>query len=163
MNDYLEYYSNFYANKIVEDVKKSISSLNVPAIQYGDADIDYTVSLNGTKITITAGGWKFFMSEFGKGSLLDRNNPWLQEYIQSEIFNKARPDKNYAILSRTSGANLEEKVGWQNPSFLPYEAQHFLDEAIDTYIPMLIDDLTNAMIESIATKLVKSIPTKIYI
>ena len=88
----------YYANKIVEDAKKSIASLHVPAVDYGGADIDYAVSMNGTKITITASGWRFFMSEFGKGSLLDRENPWLADYVASEMFNKMRVDKNYAIL-----------------------------------------------------------------
>ncbi len=153
----------YYANKIVEDAKKSIASLHVPAVDYGGADIDYVVSMNGTKITITASGWRFFMSEFGKGSLLDRENPWLADYVASEMFNKMRVDKNYAILSRVSGANLEAKLGVSKPEYLPFDAQHFLEEAIETYIPEMLDDIIRIVTDITINKLVNSIPKQIQI
>ena len=99
-------------------------------------------------ITVIGGPW-VAMNEFGTGSLLDRSNPALQEYINSDLFNPVRLIADFAILGRPkgsytnifgrsvessgnlSGVNLERlaKKGVLPDSFLPTPPRRSLETA----------------------------------
>ena len=152
-----------YGQIIIEDVVRGIMGFHPSGMMDGFDVSHFEIPMsNGVSIRITASGWQFWMSEFGKGSDLSihgdfgsKLNPWLNEYIASSIFNKERlPD--FAILNRSTGQNLET-IG--NPDFMPFEGRHFLEMAIETYMPLmkveLLETLNIAIIWSI------EIPTSI--
>lgn len=64
--------------------------------------------------------WIAFLDNYGTGSEMSKQNPWLNEYIQSEYFNKDRLDNGMAIMARDgeyttpdykSGSGKVTKIG----------------------------------------------------
>ena len=79
----------------------------------GDAKI-YASELEIAQDTISqsviAYGQKAWILEFGKGSLMETSgeeNPFLEDYLNSELFNKARLSNAYAITGRPRGDYLD--------------------------------------------------------
>jgi len=95
-------------------------------------------------LTLTAGGQKALLLEYGKGSLMDMTNPGLQDYLDWYHFNPERRSKDMAVLSRYGyytdldgnphygkskkpGTNLEETG---IPMFQPLEPLHIIRNII---------------------------------
>ena len=95
---------------------------------------------------IILGPWAV-MDEYGKGSLMDQNNPFLQEYKGGELWNPARKDS--VIRGRPAGSYTNifgEKVSSQgkaegrnleriadatgNVDFMPHPPSHAMETAM---------------------------------
>lgn len=67
---------------------------------YNDGVI-FLQSLSNVMAYKIYGGADFVMDEYGTGDKMDRNNPYLEEYKRSDMWNKNR--KNNAIYTRSVG------------------------------------------------------------
>lgn len=74
----------------------------------GNAEIKYDIvpTDNGTKIAFKGSGQKAWISEFGKGSLMDRENenPYLKDYKNSSQWNPKRNRNGYSVRGRPEGS-----------------------------------------------------------
>lgn len=101
--------------------------------------------------------WNAFLDNYGTGSLMDKNNPWLQQYISSGYFNKERLEHSMAVVGRPAGEysipdfkeghggttrvskgrlkgqNLETKINDRTgkPYFIPESPRHWLEKSIE--------------------------------
>lgn len=69
----------------------------------GNAEITYDieqVALTQLRLVFLAKGQKALIAEYGKGSLMDKDNPALDEYLAGNVFNKDRLLFNLATASR---------------------------------------------------------------
>lgn len=115
--------SRDYNKVLVKRIKKVISEYTKEAqtrvkqmwSQYNDKDLGNAMlgvlidaDLTGiVSATISAVGQKFWVLEFGRGSLMERDreeNPWLDSYLNSDVFNKDRIGHDYAIIGRKKGS-----------------------------------------------------------
>lgn len=101
---------------------------------------------------VLSDSWKAWLEEWGKGSMMDRNNPDLFDYIMSDMWNPARKN-DLAIRGRprgpyrgidgqthfssgaAEGRNLEAmalhgKIKRNPERFLPKPPTHFLRDAL---------------------------------
>lgn len=147
----------------------------------GDAEsgVDPLDIAIGIGVTIWGKDWKAWIAEYGSGSLLDRENPWLDEYIE---MNPDRPGRNYAFLGRTSGdtvyvpggdpyessgrakgANLEK--GLKNPTkYPPYKPQpplHIIRDQIALALPEIDEALIEAMESTLYSTVMRVTPKEI--
>lgn len=47
--------------------------------------------------------WNAFLDNYGTGSLMYKDNPWLNEYLQSSFYNKERDNYDRHIIARPKG------------------------------------------------------------
>lgn len=80
---------------------------NMPRISNIDGFWRYSVEKTADAIVSVVGNdnWYAFISNYGSGSLMARDNPWLKEYMESEFFNPERLSAGMAVLSREGEYN----------------------------------------------------------
>lgn len=94
-----------FGDRVCSEVKKQWNGLS--SID-GKSDIDFKIIPNTEPNVIvgrlTASGQKAWIAEYGKGSGMDsaRDNPYLEQYRRSEVYNKLRPS-NDLIVGRPKG------------------------------------------------------------
>ena len=113
-------------------------------------------------------GQKALISEFGRGSLMDMNNPALKDYINGDIFNKERLRHNMAIITRVKDdeyrdldnnlyirkrpkneVNLEEK----NPKrYAPIKPRYVLYSVMEQRLHSIMSAITYAVAKQVAFK-----------
>lgn len=142
---------NTYADNIATQVMTEWMRIGYQPQISGEAEVKTAVK-RVTKDTIlfviSGKGQRALLMEYGKGSLLDRSNPYLSEYIQWEGFNYDRLLQGFAILGRPkgkykdldnkthfsggnlAGKNLEEILGSKNPKYQPFPAFHVIRNAV---------------------------------
>ncbi|MCM0758512.1 hypothetical protein M7775_08000 [Sporomusa sphaeroides DSM 2875] len=148
---------------------------NIP----GNADIEFTTVIAFDKVIskISASGMKAHILEYGKGSLMDKDNPYLSEYMNSSLWNPNRRDYDVSGRSkgwyrnadgelmysdgRAKGRSLEHM---RKPEFMPHEAMHIIETEIEAILPEIkeaIAAVVAMVIADMVTNDMKSI--KIYI
>jgi len=113
----------------------------------GEAHIESNVTFAGSMIlsSIFAGGMKAFICEEGSGSLLNRDNPDLAEYVGSELFNPYRGN-DFKIRGRGMGdyrdldgntqtsSGLKQGIVIESSKYKAYLTQHLIQFEIDSEI-----------------------------
>jgi len=172
----------FWADKVCRRIENRWNSSGIQ----GEANTWFTVDTVGSLIVarIMGSGAKAFALEFGTGSKLDKDNPYLSKYINSPYFNKERMQKAYAILGRdkgetvygldgssyessgnAKGLNLEWglKPKTKYKPYVPIEARHIMEEEFRLAIPEIIEDLSNAASKAIADEIALKLTINIYV
>lgn len=119
--------------------------------------------------------WSAFLDNYGTGSKMDKNNPFLDEYKRSNYFNTLRPD-SMAVVARRKGelyaspnyktgvgivvkegsglvdetgrlANLEELINprTKKPYFIPRKPKHWLEKNMVSIGDRLIANTRKAL------------------
>lgn len=131
----------------------------------GKAEIDFATVLTLDTIIskIEASGMKAYILEYGKGSLMDKNNPYLSEYMQSGLWNPDR--RGYDVSGRARGwyKNADGELAYSDgrakgrslermrkPEFMPQEAMHIIEEEINFSIHGIEEAIADVMAEGIA-------------
>jgi hypothetical protein len=150
--------------QVVELAKLVVASAQVEA---RDADVANSIAerviwhrASGMiEATIGASHWKAWIQEYGRGSLMDRNNPNLWEYFDSIYWNEARyPVPGAPIVGRPPGSyigiddqrhvstGIKQGINLENiPGFEPRPPLHFLRNALLSNKNLIEDQLQAAL------------------
>ena len=145
---------------ICERIKSEWSGRN--NISEWEKDIDFYMSPvvgNIVSSHLTAGGLGAWIAEYGSGSLMDKDNPYYEDYINSENFNKLRnnndnaftgrnadetvysPDgTSYISSGRAKGLNLESGSKFKEP-YVPTPPMHIIKQEIENAMPEIIESV----------------------
>lgn len=142
-----------WAKKNIADIEHEWGKSTVD----GEAEIKFEIvedSPNEVTGRFTASGQKMWMNEYGSGSKLDRNNPFLSQYTSSSVFNKERLNEigefKYAIRTRLKesyqdldgnthigsgigmphGLRAESKSTFGNHAVDAHEPRHTIEETL---------------------------------
>ena len=111
-------------------------------------------------LTLFGRGQKALIAEFGRGSLMDRDNPALDEYINGDIFNKERLKYNMAILTRPRDESYQDLDGneyirkppvvltnleTKKPKYAPVEPKYVLLSTLIQNLDTIIDNISIAV------------------
>jgi len=114
--------------------------------------------------------WLAFLDNFGTGSRMDTNNPFLSEYLRSPYFNRDRLGNGMAVVGRPEGeyvapdfrdgsgeivrhskgrfegVNLEQLINPRTgkPYFIPQAPKHWLEQGIRWGLSDLIENVRKA-------------------
>lgn len=170
------------AKNIVLQIQSDYSQINVK----GKAESWYKyqqITQDVLMLTVFGKGQKALIAEYGKGSKLDRNNPALQDYINSGIFNTERLKHNFATLTRPKTGdkdeyyydldgnkykkkakkvkNLEET---NNPKYEPIEPKRIILKAVEQRLDSLARTIQEIIITEVTfNKLIDGLKIKINI
>lgn len=168
------------AKNIVMQVQSDYSQVNVK----GKAESWYKyeqIAKDMLMLIVFGRGQKALIGEYGKGSKLDRDNPALEDYIDSSIFNTERLKHNFATLTRPKTSDKDEyyydldgvkykkrakkvknleKNG--NPRFAPIEPKHIIAKAIEQRLEKLAITIQEMIVTEVAfNKLIDGLKIKI--
>lgn len=142
-----------WAKKNMADIEREWGKSTID----GEAEIKFEIvddSPNEITGRFTASGQKMWMNEYGSGSKLDRNNPFLSQYTSSSVFNKERLNEigefKYAIRTRPKesyqdldgnthigsgigmphGLRAESKSTFGNHAVDAHEPRHTIEETL---------------------------------
>lgn len=87
-----ETYKKTWTNLYTEEGRDSLKADGIKFIDRVAKIITYQLS----------GGADYIMDIYGTGSLMDKDNPFLDEYKRSNLYNKLRPDDN-SLVTRPAG------------------------------------------------------------
>lgn len=125
--------------------------------------------------TIEASGGKAWVSEYGRGSLMDDSgkNPYLNEYLRSPQFNQWRlHSSRMPIMGRSAGEYIDLDGGTHvssgkmqgldlerdgDPRFQPLKGQYVIHEEIIKEIPELILHIQKAVADYAISQLTMSL------
>lgn len=105
----------------------------------GNAELtseELIIAQNVVAYTLIATGQKMWILEYGKGSEMDKvDNPFLEDYIDSEEFNYDRVNRNFAILGRPKGEykDLDGKTHISSGSLEGIDLEHDLGKHLEKY------------------------------
>lgn len=173
---------NIEAKNIVMLVQSDYAQVNVK----GEAKSWYKykqIAQDMLMLTVFGEGQKALIGEYGKGSKLDRSNPALQDYINSDIFNKERLKHNFATLTRPrisyddyyyydlDGRRYKKKAkkvknleNSGSPRYNPIEPKHIIAKAIEQRLDSLSRTIQEIIITEVAFyKLIDGLKIKIHI
>lgn len=146
-------------------------------------DEELTIASDTVARSICAWGQKAWIAEFGKGSLMDKSsseNPFLEDYENSEQFNRARLGHALAVVGRPAGeytdldgkkykssGNLYGKViedvsTSKGYPYAPIRGQHVIQQVIDEDIEMLRNELQDT-IADLCLQLMSEFPKELSI
>ena len=166
-----------WSHKITQDIEREWS--NYPNITFR-ANADNTIVITGDMIisTIFGEGGKAWLLEYGKGSLMDTDNPYLSEYKGSLLWNPmrvnnditGRPQGDYQDIDGntkySSGKNVGKSLeSWAKSQgkeeYMPQEAMHIIRNAVEFALPFILDDIADVVGEEIIISVTRSIPKEI--
>lgn len=155
------------ADKIVTQIEADYGQLGS---SLGKADANSSVKQMARDLivmSIFGTGQKALIGEYGKGSLMDKNNPALEGYINGGIFNKERLQHNMAILARYQDdsyydldknlwnrpkpdgfMNLEKlknKNGTPNKKYQPVKPKYIIWKAIEQRLDRILNEIAIAV------------------
>lgn len=128
----------------------------------------YSTFKNTIVMSLFGKGQKALIGEFGSGSLMDRTNPALKEYMDGDIFNKERLKYNMAIITRINDThywdldgrviirpkpknevNLEKK----NPKrYAPVKPRHIILSTLHQRMYSILESVALAVAKQVAFK-----------
>ena len=130
----------------------------------GNAEIgsDFPIIIgNIVTATINAHGAKAWVSEFGRGSQMSQDNPYLNEYLRGDNFNQWRlHSSRMPIMGRSKGeykdidGNTQYSTGKMqgldlerdgDPRFKPMLPQHIIKEEFEREYPDIIVSIQSAV------------------
>jgi len=128
---------------------------------------------NFVTATLDASGQKAWITEFGSGSKMDRESPYITAYLESEHFNQWRlHSSRMPIMGRSEGEYLDLDGNVQYSSgrmqgldlerdgkarFQPFSPIHLIQRAIKLETPAIIIHIKTAVAEYMVQKLTMDI------
>lgn len=122
-------------------------------------------SEDAVQVRVGTNHWYAYIVEYGRGSMLDKNNPFLGEYIISPYYNPYR-SSDFAIRSRKGeytipdwegGSGFITRIGGgqtaknletlspPDPRFAPSPPRHFFKKAMENSKRVLEQEILNTM------------------
>lgn len=150
------------AKKLVSKIEFEYQGLNEPT-HLGKAEARHELTKQAEDLlllTLFGRGQKALIAEFGRGSLMDRDNPALDEYINGDIFNKERLKYNMAILTRPRDESYQDLDGneyirkppvvltnleTKKPKYAPVEPKYVLLSTLIQNLDTIIDNISIAV------------------
>lgn len=173
----------YWSQQICEQVEQKWPIRQVAAIT-GNKEIHNDVQVTPGIIiaNIIAFGQAAYEIEFGKGSGMTADNPYLQEYMHSSQWNPerynativGRPAGPYTDLDgetfvssgTMAGRNLEE-ILWQGKKhdmrFAPTMPMFVIKNEIEATWPLIVADINRCIAEAVSEEIVTSLTFDIYI
>lgn len=164
-----------HAIAICEDIEREWGNQS----QEGRAEVHQVTDMLASAIqtSIIASGQKAWILEYGKGSYMDKDNPFLDEYLASDNINQFRLHNNsYPIMGRSKGVyydldgnphessgkmaglNLEGREGFE-----PSEPLHLIHEAIQEQIPFILEEIIEVCMLYSVEQITNAFPKEIVI
>ena len=173
--------------KIVQDYCKA--GCDQVRQQWGSYDnIDGNAKIHSATLTIAqdtvareicASGQKAWILEFGKGSLMENSsaeNPFLDDYIRSSLFNKLRLGHALAVVGRPAGeywdidgnkyissgslAGIEIETWSGQTLHPPIQAKHIIRNVMSDLMPGMEDEIQTAIM-NVLTEVFGQFPKEI--
>jgi hypothetical protein len=154
-------------NKLEDIIRREYTGFS---LSLGQATIDSVivkeVSLQ-VSIVLKASGQKALIAEYGKGSLMDKDNPGLANYLSGYEFNTLRLKYGLATLARLKGdyyldldGNVHEGKSnnpyWNveipskrhgvNPMYQPLEPKHIVRETVRQNINWILTEFMSNVV-----------------
>lgn len=159
------------ANKLLSDFRQQWNSkvdssavLNIKLVGSGMA-VEAITAIVGND------HWYALLDNYGTGSKMSANNPWLTEYISSGYFNRERLNQSLAVVGRPEGKyispdysdgqgeiyleskgyhegeNLETKINPKTgrPYFNPISPKFWLEESMEKIEKVFFDNIVDAV------------------
>lgn len=163
-----------HAIAICEDIEREWGNQS----QEGRAEVHQVTDMLASAIqtSIIASGQKAWILEYGKGSLMDLDNPYLDEYKASDNYNPyrkyneiaGRPAGEYYDLDgnihyssgKAIGRNLE-KIGKEE--YRASEPLHLIHEAIQEQIPFILEEIIEVCMLYSIEQITNAFPKEIII
>ena len=137
-----------------------------------EKDIDFYVSPivgNIMRSHLSAGGLGAWIAEYGSGSLIDKNSPYYESYINSDNYNRLRESNNgsftgrdigetvyspdgtsYQSTGRAKGLNLESGSKFKE-SYIASPPMHIIEQEVINVIPEIMIDISETARSAIVT------------
>lgn len=99
---------NKHSKKMMKDVQGVWKKYKDDAVVSGKADIEFSITDDKEGFvsgTYTASGQKMWILEYGKGNLLDKNNPYLSDYTSNKTYNRNRD--HFEVRTRDTYNDLD--------------------------------------------------------
>lgn len=112
---------------------------------------------------IVATGQKAWIAEYGKGSEMDKStseNPFLEDYLNSNIFNRERIGHALAVVGRPRGTytdldgkehfsygtlkGVEIETWYGQPLMTPISGKHIIQHVLDDLMPQMQEEIQGA-------------------
>ncbi len=128
----------------------------------GKADIDTIKQIAREEVSLVfkAIGQRALILEYGKGSKMDRDNPALDNYMNSDIFNKNRTDleirtRPKGIYYDLDGVPHESKTNANrelessgNKKYAPIKPEHIVREAIKNQLKKIMGIVSEHVVQT---------------
>lgn len=172
-----------YCNAAKSQIEQEWSTVSNIDGEANITDEELNIASDIVARSICAWGQKAWIAEFGKGSLMDTSsseNPFLDDYINSSQFNKARLGHALSVVGRPAGeytdldgkeykssGNLYGKViedvsTSKGYPYAPIRGKHIIKQVIDTDISMLQNEIQDA-VSDICLELMREFPKELHI
>ena len=129
----------------------------------GKADIDTIKQIAREEVSLVfkAIGQRALILEYGKGSKMDRENPALERYMNSAIFNKNRTDleirtRPKGIYYDLDGVPHESKTNANrelessgNKKYAPIKPEHIVREAIKNQLKKIMRIVSDHVVKTV--------------
>jgi len=137
-----------------------------------EKDIDFYVSPivgNIMRSHLSAGGLGAWIAEYGSGSLIDKNSPYYESYINSDNYNRLRESNNgsftgrdigetvyspdgtsYQSTGRAKGLNLESGSKFKE-SYIASPPMHIIEQEVRNAMTEIMIDINEAARSAIVT------------
>lgn len=168
----------FWSERICNRIKSRWASLGIK----GNAEVDSYILGNVKGMVasrIFGSGQKAWIAEFGSGSRMDTNNPYLEKYLRSPEFNQWRlHSSRMPIMGRSAGeykdidgvehSSSGKLAGFDlerdgKPEFQPQEPMHVMQEEVTAALPEISESLSAAISKAIADEVYHTLTAKIYV
>ena len=170
---------NDYCKVACQQVRQQWNAYSVN----GNSKIGFDIQNAESVITacIIASGQKAWILEFGKGSLMDSDNPFLNDYISGDIFYRERLNHSMTILGRPKGeySDLDGNKFFSSGKFegipveniddrhQPLPAHHIIKNILfgdnDNGLISQMNSELNLVVKSAVHKLFSTLPKKVKI
>lgn len=123
-----------HSKKMMKDIQGVWNKYGNDSIVSGKANIKFTITEDKENFVsgeYEASGQKMWILEYGKGNLMDRNNPYLDDYIGGGIYNINRG--HFEVRTRRTYTDLDGKthIGFNDKHF---KDTTWLEKGLDTNI-----------------------------
>jgi hypothetical protein len=137
-----------------------------------EKDIDFYVSPmvgNIMRSHLSAGGLGAWIAEYGSGSLIDKDSPYYESYINSDNYNRLRESHNgsftgrdigetvyspdgtsYQSTGRAKGLNLESGSKFKE-SYIASPPMHIIEQEVINAMPEIMIDINETARSAIVT------------
>lgn len=149
------------AKKITELVSMKYNAMNT---KLGNAEISFIEEKTDEVLTFIflGKGQKALIAEYGKGSLMDRDNPALERYLNNDdIFNKERLKHNLAIVTRINDDSYSDLDGKTYTRPRPKVLKNLENTGKDEYKPIAPQYIIFSTIQDNFNKILNNIATSV--
>ena len=143
-------------NKAIDEVAPTIVKIikseysHYPA-SLGKADVNTVkkIAKEEIELVFNAIGQRALILEYGRGSSMDRDNPALDEYMRSDVFNRNRI--GLEIRTRPKGVyyDLDGNPHVSHTKYAPLKPEHIVREAIKQNLKKIMETVSDYIIRTV--------------